>query len=109
MVACCCEHGNEQSGSLKCAEFLDQLSVLPCSVGLLAETSLLTGKILNFPQLHFQLMYLRKRTVTSSSFTFVIFKCDWNCKEDLKTYALKQNKTKYVPFFFINALVFKYV
>jgi hypothetical protein len=25
-VSCCCEHGNEPSGSMKCCEFLEQLS-----------------------------------------------------------------------------------
>jgi hypothetical protein len=30
-VAGCCEHGNESSGSVKCEDFLDQLSVLLAS------------------------------------------------------------------------------
>jgi hypothetical protein len=30
-VAGCCEHGDEPSGSIKCGEFLDYLSVLLAS------------------------------------------------------------------------------
>jgi hypothetical protein len=33
-VAGSCEHGNEPSGSIKCGEFLDWLSILLTSLGL---------------------------------------------------------------------------
>jgi hypothetical protein len=48
-VAGSCEHGNEPSGSIKCGEFLDYLSVLLASQEGLCSMEIVSSKQINKP------------------------------------------------------------